>query len=427
LEIFSRPGFASILKNTTWLFVDRFIRALLGLLVGAWVARYLGPNDFGKLTYYVALIAIFQTICNLGLDGVVVREIAKSSKTNNIILGTVFWMKLLMGCFCWLVVMIGYLFLNGLDKENILILGLVGTSMVFQSADVIDLWFQGNSQNKRGVYSKLLAYLFSNAIKVFLILFGANLIEFALVIALEAALVVIALYISYSYYPCEKNWIWNCALGKQLVLESWPYMISGLSIMIYMRVDQLMIKEILGNYELGLFSIILPISNIWNMIPVVICSILAPYFARIYIESEEKFDKYLSYLFRVFWGISIIVIVFTIFFSEFIVNNIYGVLYKPSIQILEIYIFTNIPVFLGVGQNLWILNKGKSYYVLIQTFTGALVSIILNLILLPTLGIKGAAIAAVISYSVSAILINLLISNKLFLLQFGYKPRALVR
>ena len=197
--------------------------------------------------------------------------------------------------------------------------------------------------------------------------------------------------------------------------------------MIYMRVDQLMIKEILGNYELGLFSIILPISNIWNMIPVVICSILAPYFARIYIESEEKFDKYLSYLFRVFWGISIIVIVFTIFFSEFIVNNIYGVLYKPSIQILEIYIFTNIPVFLGVGQNLWILNKGKSYYVLIQTFTGALVSIILNLILLPTLGIKGAAIAAVISYSVSAILINLLISNKLFLLQFGYKPRALVR
>ena len=400
---------------------------MLGLLVGAWVARYLGPSDFGKLTYYVALIAIFQTICNLGLDGVVVREIAKLPKKPNIILGTVFWMRLLMGCFCWLVVMIGYLIFNRLDNEDILILGLVGSSLAFQSADVIDLWFQGNSQNKRGVYSKLLAYLFSNTIKVFLILFGANLIAFASVIALEAALVGVALYISYAYYPCEKRWIWNSTLGKQMVLESWPYMLSGLSIMIYMRIDQLMIKEILGNYELGLFSIILPISNIWNMIPVIICSILAPYFARLHIESEEIFDKYLSYLFRFFWGISILLIIFTIFFSEFIVNNIYGELYKSSIQILEIYIFTNIPVFLGVGQSLWIINKGKSYYVLIQTLTGALVSILSNLILLPTLGIKGAAIAAVISYSVSAIFINLLISKKLFLLQFGYKPREPLR
>jgi O-antigen/teichoic acid export membrane protein len=421
---FFGPSFVTVLKNSGWLFSDRFIRAILGLVVGAWLARYLGPSQFGKLAFYISIIAIFQAICSLGVDGVVVREIAKTSKKAYIILGTSLWMRFSAGCICWLIVIAGYAILNGVDNQEIYILGLIGASLIFQSVDVIDLWFQGKSQNGRGVIAKLFAYLVSSAIKVALILNGASLIAFALVIALEAALVAAALCISYSYFPCRKRWIRSASLGRKLISESWPFIISGISIMLYMRIDQIMIKEMLGEYELGLFSVILPLSNIWNMLPVIICTILAPYMARIQLESSELFDRYLAYLFRLFWIICGILILFTIIYSDIIINIVYGELYKSSVPVLKIYILTNIPVFLGVGQGLWLINKGKSHLAIMQTIAGAIASVLTNLILLPIWGIKGAAIAAVISYSISAIFINLLISRKLFMLQFGFIPRA---
>lgn len=424
-HILAQASFLTVLKNSGWLFLDRFIRALLGLIIGAWVARYLGPSQFGKLAFYIALISLFQTICSLGIDGVVVREIAKTSNRANIILGTSFWFRFMSGFICWFLVMVGYAVLNGVNNQEIYILGLVGAALIFQSADVIDLWFQGKSQNKRGVIAKLFSYLVSSSIKVVLILNEASLIAFASVIALESALVAVTLFISYAYFPCGKKWIMSTTLGRKLIVECWPYIISGISIMIYMRIDQIMIKEMLGEFELGLFSVILPLSNIWNMLPVIICTIIAPYMARIQLESSEVFDQYLSYLFRSFWAICAILIILTITFSKIIVYEVYGELYKSAIPILNIYIFTNIPVFLGVGQGLWFINKGKAHFALIQTITGALFSVLTNLIFLPIYGAEGAALAAVISYSISAIFINLLISRKLFMLQFGFNIRTI--
>jgi O-antigen/teichoic acid export membrane protein len=422
--IFLRSSFLTIIKNSGWLLLDRFIRALLGLLIGAWVARYLGPSQFGKLAFYVALIAILQAVCSLGLDGVVVREVAKNSNRANIILGTSFWLRFLTGCICWLLVIVGYAILNGVNNQEIWILGLIGVALIFQSTEVIDLWFQGMSQNRRGVIAKLFAVLVASSIKVILIFIGAGLIAFASVIALESALVGLALYISYLYFPCKKKWIRSPNLGGKLIVECWPYIISGISIMIYMRIDQIMIKEMLGEYELGLFSVILPLANIWSMLPVIICTIVAPYMARIQVDSSEIFDQYISYLFRLFWAICVIIISLTIIFSDLIIHSIYGEVYESAIPILNIYIFTIIPIFLGVGQGLWIINNGKSHFSLIQTLSGALFSVLMNLILLPIWGVKGAAVAAVISYSISAIFINLLISRKLFMLQFGFNIRS---
>lgn len=419
-KIRSTSGLKDILKNSGWLFLDKAIRAVLGLLVGAWVARYLGPSQYGELAYYIALIAIFQSITSLGMDGIVVREIAKTPSQENVILGTVFWMRLITGCICWISILIGFAIADPENKQGIWILGIVGASLIFQIGDVVDLWFQGKSQNKRGVYAKLSAFLVANLIKVALVLLGADLMSFAIAVALEAALVALCMSVSYSFYPCKNRWHKNWALAKQLFMESWPYLISGVSIMIYMRIDQVMIKEMLGEYELGLFTAALPFVNIWNVVPVILCTVLLPYMSRQRVESPTLFYQYLSYLFRSFWLIALGLVLLTNVFSDFLMINTYGHSYQEAIPILNIYVLTLIPVFLGVAQNIWIINEGASHLVLIQTSVGAVSSIVLNLIFLPIWGMQGAAIAAVISYFVSAVAINLIFSRKLFMLQMGF-------
>lgn len=425
-ELRSKVGLKDILNNSGWLFFDKAIRAVLGLFVGAWVARYLGPSQFGELSYYLALIAIFQSITTLGMDGIVVREIAKSPALANTILGTVFRMRFLAGIFCWFCVLLGFGLVDSENQEGLWILGIVGASLIFQSGDVVDLWFQGKSQNKRGVYAKLSAYLIANAIKVALIVLGAELMAFAIIAALEAALVALAMGISYAFYPSKNKWLHNWKLAKQLIVESWPYLISGISIMIYMRIDQVMIKEMLGEHQLGLFSAALPFASIWNVIPVTICAVLLPYMTRKKQESSEHFDRYLLYIFRSFWVIALGLILLINVFSHWLITQFYGEAYQEAISVLNIYIITLIPVFLGVGQNIWIINEGKSHLVLIQTVVGGISSVLLNLLFLPIWGIEGAAIAAVTSYFISAVIMNFIFSRALFMLQLGLRlPRVL--
>jgi PST family polysaccharide transporter len=272
----------------------------------------------------------------------------------------------------------------------------------------------------KGINFSIIVNLLGNAIKVALILLGAELMAFAVVVAVEAAFVSLALFVSYRYYPCKDGWLKSWILARQLMTESWPYLVSITSIMIYMRIDQIMIKEMLGEYELGLFSAVLPFATVWNVVPVIICAVLSPYLSRKRVDSREDFDKYLVYVFRSFWVISICLALLVNLCSTFVVGYIYGTAYVEAIPVLNIYILTLIPVFLGVAQNIWIINEGKSHLAFIQTLAGGISSILLNMFLLPLWGIQGAAIAAVISYFISSMIINLLFSKKLFMLQIGF-------
>ena len=416
-----KDGLHAAIHNSGWIFFDKILRALLGVLVGAWVARYLGPSQFGELAYCIAFIGIFQSVTNLGLDGIVVREIANDPRRANIVLGTTFQLRLLIGIASWALALLIYGFTNSFADQGIWIIALVGAGMIFQVADTVDLWFQGNSQSKRTVLAKISAYLFSNAIRVALILFDAPLIAFAIIIALEGALTAFALHFSYKRFPCHGVWQKHYPEAKKLLLESWPYLISGLSIMLYMRIDQIMIKSMLGEREMGIFAAIIPISNLWNMIPVAICASIAPMFARKRAEGIVIFNAVMVNMFRFFWALCLLVIAVTWLLSGFVVPLMYGQAYIEAIPVLNIYVLTCIPVFMGVGQGLWLLNERKSYLSPIQTVTGAVVSIITNLVCIPLWGIEGAAVAAVIAQLSSCFLINSIFARNLFVMQIGLR------
>ncbi|QCJ72092.1 hypothetical protein C9446_19560 [Providencia heimbachae] len=390
----------------------------LGLLVSAWVARYLGPGQFGELAYVLAYLAFFQAISTLGMDGIIVRDIAKKKQNANEILGTAFTLRAITGITCWFIAVCSMAFLNGWNDQSVYITALAGATLVFQAADTVDLWFQSQSQNKRTVAVKLSAYIFANGIKVILILNKAPLLAFAAVVTLETFTVACGLFYAYKKYPCEQPWRKLKKQAISLLHESWPFMISGLSIVLYMRVDQLMIKNYLGDTELGIYAAVLPLATLWQFIPMTLSISLAPMVAQSKAKGDDDFYKTLGHIFRIFAMLGWLVCIPISLVSPFIVSILFGDIYISGAIVLTIIVFTNLFINMGVAQSLWIVNERKSKLSLYKTIMGAIVCIISNIILIPLYGIIGAAISAVLAQAVSAVFSNIILSRRILIMQF---------
>ncbi|WP_249554538.1 flippase [Shewanella sp. 10B] len=405
------------INNSGWLMFDKLIRLLLGLLVSAWVARYLGPAQFGELAYVLAYLAFFQAVALLGMDGIIVRDIAKDKTKAGEILGTAFILRLTVGICCWLISIAMMGIFNGWQDRSVYITALAGASLVFQAADTIDLWFQSQSQSKRTVIAKLTAYLVSNGLKIALILNNAPLLAFALVMAVEGLLAAIALIYAYHQFTCQQPWHLLSKQAKKLLKESWPFILSGLSIIVYMRIDQIMIKEMLGDVELGVYAAVLPLAMLWTFIPMTLSVSLAPMVAKAKQQSQQAYWTCLSNIFRGFALLGWLICLPIFFLSQYVVDFLFGTAYASGAMVLSIVIFANLFINMGIAQSLWILNEGKSKLSLYKTFVGALVCLIANLLLIPELGIAGAAVSAVLAQFSSTILANVLLSPFIFFLQ----------
>jgi O-antigen/teichoic acid export membrane protein len=414
-----RHNLLAVLQNSGWLLLDKLMRLALGLLVGAWVARYLGPAQYGELAYVLAYIAFFQAVATLGLDGIVVRDIAQRKDQANTVLGTAFALRLGVGVLCWLAAIVSMAWINGLHDRSVLLTALAGGSLVFQAADTVDLWFQSQSQSRRTVLAKLTAYSISSGVKVALILNGAPLVAFAAVMVLDGLTAAVGLALAYKRLPCNKRWSRAASIARQLLTESWPFILSGVSIMVYMRIDQIMIKEMLGTEQLGIYAAVLPFATLWQFIPVMLNTSLAPFIARKKAEGETAYWQALQEIFKAYALLGWLVCIPTFIFANKLVGVLYGAQYQQGAIVLSIYVFTNIFINMGVAQGLWLLNERRAIVSLYMTIVGAFVAIAGNWIFIPIFGIPGVAAVGVLAQFASAVLMNILVSRRVFMMQIN--------
>src|SRR4051812_6346984 len=89
-----RPGLLRIAANTAWLSSDRLVRMAVNVFIGAWFARYLGPDLFGAFNYAFAFVALAAPIAGMGLDNIIVRDLVRDPQSERVLLGTGFVLKL---------------------------------------------------------------------------------------------------------------------------------------------------------------------------------------------------------------------------------------------------------------------------------------------------------------------------------------------
>ena len=402
----SRPRLRAIIANTSWLFADRFLRMGVSLIVGVWVARYLGVQQYGLFNYAVAFVGLFGIFANLGLDNVVIRDVVRGVNKEQI-LGTTFWLKLTGGSVSLLLAVGSIYFLRQDEKLTIWLVAILATIGVFQAFDTIDLWFQSQVQSKYSVVAKNTAFVIVALIKVALIKMQAPLIAFAWTTLAEVALGAMGLAIAYrvSGYSL-RLWRWSFPLAKTLLKDSWPLMFSGFAIMIYMKIDLIMLGQMVGNEAVGLYSAATRISEIWYFIPIAITSSVSPAIFAAKETSETLYYKRIKQLLRLTVLISVVIAVPLTFLSGTIITMLFGNGYAAAGQILAVHIWSSLFVFMGVAISPWYIAERLTHLHMYRTLIGAITNVLLNLFLIPAYSGLGAAISTVISYAFSDLLCN---------------------
>ncbi len=420
----NHQGFRRYFANTSWLFAEQLLRMVAGLLVGIWVARYLGPEQFGIFSYAIAFTSLFNSIAKLGLDGIVVRDLVKEAENRDIYLGTAFWLKLLGALLMLGIVAIAMQLTSSDPLTNLYIL-IIASGAIFQSFEVVDFYFQSKVLSKFVSICKMAQLFISSLLKLYFIYTGAELIYFVLVTLLDQVTLALSLYIAYRFQELGSFYgHFNKAIAKQLLKDSWPLIFSGLVIMIYMRIDQIMIKEMLGERDVGLFSAAVRLSEVWYFIPVIISTSLFPSIVNAKKISDKLYDTRLRRLYTFMIWLAIMIALPMTFLSNWLVTLLYGEAYREAGQILMIHIWAGVFVFMGVASSKWFISEGLQRHLTINTVAGAIMNILLNIFLIPKYGIYGAAIATVMSQALASYFMNILF--KLTRLNFFRLTRSVV-
>jgi PST family polysaccharide transporter len=422
---FISTEYKKILKNIGWLFFDRVFRMGMGLVVGAWVARYLGPTDFGTFNYLLATIGILTPFASLGLESMIVKELVENPHRTRTIMSTAVTLRLIAGLLSF-VLCVGIFFFLKKDEPRTFYVGVVlALTLLSQAVVSIELYYQSKVASKVAVISQSIAYIFANVLKVVLILTGANLLAFAVVTTLEMTLGGLFMLFSFKKVNNESLTIAvDKILAKNLMVRGWPLIFSGFMIMIYMRIDQIMLGEMVNDHEVGTYSAALKLSEIWYIIPTIICNSFFPSIIAGKKLSQKVYFKKLQQLFDVLLFISVGIAIAVSIFSGLIIDILYGDQYKGAAIILTIHIWAAVFVFIGVASSNFFIIENLQIKAFTRTALGAVCNIILNFILIPKFLAVGAAIATLISQFLSSYAFDLL-SRKTYVL-FKMKTRSLL-
>jgi len=399
-----QSNFRKYFANTSWILGERISRMGVSLFVGIYVARYLGPERFGLLSYASSFVGIFVALATLGLDEVVVRELVKTPEQRERILGTSFLLKLVGTLLMWAAILVAIPFTENDSQTNILII-IIAFGVLFQAFNVIDLSFQADVKSKYVVHAQFVQLIISSIVKIILVFNEAPLIWFASVFFLDAIVLALGLVFTYLHNSNKIfSWKWSYETSKNLLHDSWPLIFAGIVVSVYMKIDQLMIKEMLGAKEVGLYAAAVKLSEAWYFIPMAIASSLYPAIINARNFQKEVYYQKIQNLFDLMVWIAVSIALPTTFLSTLIVEFLYGKEYLGSSSVLIIHIWTGVFVFLGVASSKYLLAENfikKTFY---RTFIGALLNIIMNYYLIRIIGIEGAAISTLVSHFFAAYL-----------------------
>jgi len=407
----NHQGFMKYFKNISWLFAEKILRMVVGLFVGIWVARYLGPEQFGLFSYAGSFVGLFTAFATLGLDGIVIRELVKDESRRDKLIGTAFWLKF-FGAFLVLIVLAIAIIFTSNDTQTNSLIFIIASATIFQSFNVIDMYFQSKVMSKYVVYANIISLLLSSFVKIALILNEAPLIAFAYVVLFDSFILAMGFLYFYKQNNLSiKLWRFDKDIALELLKDSWPLILSSMIISIYMKVDQVMIKEMLSSEAVGQYAAAVRLSEAWYFIPSVISASLFPAIINAKKMSEELYYERLQKLYDLMVWLAIAIAIPMTFLSDWVVEFLYGEAYITAGAVLMIHIWAGVFVFLGVARSSWLINENLQKYTPFYLAVSMLVNIIFNYLWIPILGINGAAYGTLLAQITGVLVASIFIKK----------------
>ncbi|MDQ5912074.1 MAG: Polysacc synt protein [Patescibacteria group bacterium] len=396
----NKDGLKKYFENTGWAILSRAISIIISFFITVYLVRYLGPENYGQLSYAISFVALFSIFASFGVDNILHRDIIKYPEKRGEYLGTAFVLKLLTGIFATILTVLSAITLTDSDVSKLVIFLLSGT-FILQAFNVINTEFQADVKLKYTSIISLITVVILSLLKIMVIIFSKGIIYLGGIMLLEAIInASLLIYIHFYVYGNIKTWFFTKHTAYILMTESWPFIFIAFFASVYTRIDQVMLKHLVNTSSVGLYDAAVRLGEIWGFIPSLIVASMFTAIINAKKINNTEYRKRLLHLSFVVTVVSTIIATFIAIFSKNIVNFIYGVDFEASAEILSIYVFSTIFLIIGsiVQQYLTIENKRMTIFFL--TLGTALLNISLNFILIPIYGIIGAAWATLISYIV---------------------------
>lgn len=402
-----------IIKNSSWMVGDKVFTMIIGVFVTAIVARYFGPESYGQFNYALSFVTLFTALSTLGLETLTVKAIVDKDQDEGTILCTSLVLRVIGGIILTFIAVILIRLIEPNDSNTHILVFILSLTMVFKALEVIEYWIQAHQRAKISSVVRIVAYVIIAGFKIGMVLLGGNLIHFALIHMLNVIIIGIGLIIAYFRNREEKfKWKVDMSYAKSILSQSWYLILSGLMVTLYMQIDKVMLGSLMPTkVEVGVYSAAVSIASMWYFVPMAIITSFKPVIMSKKKINEESYLKSVQLLYTIIAWLGICFGIFVLIFSNPIVKILYGAEYQKASSILSVSIWAGTFAMLGSARSVWTVTEGLQRYNMFYAGAGAIINIILNYLLIPTVGGYGAAVATLMSQVTVAIIAPLFIKQ----------------
>lgn len=371
-------------------------------------ARSLGAEDFGTLSFIISVATVMGVITEFRVQDVMIKKISMGESENKIIINAI--------AICLSFSTAGFLittFFSCVTDTNISwknYLALYSVIFIASSLKVFKYAFIANRNNIANCAIEAISLIASFGF--FLWLFNENLTinSYIYIRIFDAAMVSILGFAMYKVAYRFKLTKPDLVSIRSIIMESGPLVVSGFVVILLQKIDQIMIKYMLGNYELGIYSSAANIITVFSIAPMLISQTNSPSIFRLTKDSIEYQNTRMKYIRNIaFLGLAMSFVLLGA--SKYIISILYGEAYAEAESILKISFLTPFVIALGAASSQIIIADNNSSIVFYKSIMALILGVTLNFILIPLMGIEGAAISTLLAMLLSNVVSNLFIKK----------------
>lgn len=394
---------SKVAKNASWLIAGRIVQMVLSFLVGLLTARYLGPSNYGLISYAGTYTTFFASLCTLGINSIIVKNFIDYPEEEGTTLCTAIILRAISSVASLIAIMgISFVADKGEPVTQIIVF-LCAVGMVFQIFDTFNYWFQARLQSKYSAIATLVAYVSVSAYRIILLIFKKDVQWFALASSIDYMVLACFLAIAYKKNDGPKfRFSWE--KSKQLLKESYNFILSGLMVSIYGSTDRFMLKQMVNEESVGYYATALTLCNMWVFVLSAIIDSVTPTIMQAYGTNIEIYKQRNRQLYSIVFYVSAFVSVCFMLFGKVAIRILYGEAYIGAAMPLSIITWYTAFSYLGVARNAWIVCEHKQLYLKYLYLGAAITNVALNAVLIPQWGASGAAMASLLT-QISTILV----------------------
>ncbi len=399
-------GAGRVARSTLTLVAESVLRLGLTAVVAFWIARSLGPEQFGMLNFASALMAIFLAAAGLGMDVPVIVRLSRQREAAHI-LGSAIGLRLVAAVLaCAAMALVG-LGLHGDDPHALAVVLIVSLALLGYAPSVFDLWFKAEVQAGPPAAARLLVTLLASAAKVGCLTWGWGLIGLAWTVVFEAVAHSVLLWLAWRRVAGARRVAphFDRAEARALLKESAPYLAATLATVLAMKIDVVLLGALSSHLATGQYSLVQKLSEVLCIVPVALIDSAFPWLVRRAALVPGAASQG-QLLFDLAAASAMLAAVAGVLLAAPLIELAFGAAYAQAVPLFQLHAWTCVGIALHTARHRWLATENLQRHSLTLALASAALSIGLNTVLIPVWGAMGAAIAALLAWFVAGMLMS---------------------